>query len=94
VCAENLSEMQAAIRQDEGQCFGLPFQMPWPSSSSTCSRNEREASLWDTPWGETRWAWELDGAGYTNRFYTSQLRQTAGYVGSPYDYNARSREHN
>ena len=43
-----------------------------------------------TPWGETRWAWELDGEGYTRRLYTSQLAQNRTYVGQLYDYEARS----
>jgi RHS repeat-associated protein len=42
-----------------------------------------------TPWGETRWGWELDGEGYSNRLYTSQLAQDRNYVGQLYDYGAR-----
>jgi RHS repeat-associated protein len=41
------------------------------------------------PWGETRWAWELDGEGYSNRLYTSQIAQNRNYVGQLYDYAAR-----
>jgi hypothetical protein len=33
-----------------------------------------------TPWGEMRWAWDLDGAGYTNRLYTSQLADSYGNI--------------
>jgi RHS repeat-associated protein len=42
------------------------------------------------PWGETRWSWDADARGYTERLFTSQRRQTASFVGSLYDFNARS----
>jgi RHS repeat-associated protein len=43
-----------------------------------------------TPWGETRWAWELDGGnGYSDRTFTSQRRESPNYVGSLLDYGAR-----
>jgi RHS repeat-associated protein len=41
------------------------------------------------PWGETRWVWELDGEGYSNRLYTSQIAQNRNYVGQLYDYGSR-----
>jgi hypothetical protein len=52
-------------------------------------RQANNSDLRYTPWGETRWAWELDGEGYTDRLYTSQLRQARNYAGNLDDYGAR-----
>jgi RHS repeat-associated protein len=42
------------------------------------------------PWGETRWAWELDGGrSYSDRKFTSQREEASSYVGTLYDYGAR-----
>jgi RHS repeat-associated protein len=43
-----------------------------------------------TPWGETRWAWELDGAGYTDKLFASHTTQNRSYAGSLIDFGARS----
>lgn len=39
---------------------------------------------------ETRWAWELDGAGYTDKLFASHTTQNRSYTGSLIDFGARS----
>jgi RHS repeat-associated protein len=80
---------RAAMRQANNEVFYL-FGDHLGSSSLVVDWQGRKISeMRYTPWGETRWAWELDGEGYTNRLYTSQIAQNRNYVGQLYDYGAR-----
>jgi RHS repeat-associated protein len=80
---------RAAIRQANNEVFYL-FGDHLGSSSLVVDWQGRKISeMRYAPWGETRWAWELDGERYSNRLYTSQIAQNRNYVGQLYDYGAR-----
>jgi RHS repeat-associated protein len=80
---------RAVMRQANNEVFYL-FGDHLGSSSLVVDWQGRKISeMRYTPWGETRWAWELDGEGYTDRLYTSQRRESPNYVGSLLDYGAR-----
>jgi RHS repeat-associated protein len=81
---------RAAMRQANNEVFYL-FGDHLGSSSLVVDWQGRKISeMRYAPWGETRWAWELDGGeGYSNRLYTSQIAQDRNYVGQLYDYGAR-----
>jgi RHS repeat-associated protein len=81
---------RAVMRQANNEVFYL-FGDHLGSSSLVVDWQGRKISeMRYAPWGETRWAWELDeGEGYTDRLYTSQVRQNRNYVGQLDDYGAR-----
>jgi RHS repeat-associated protein len=80
---------RVAMRQANNEVFYL-FGDHLGSSSLVVDWQGRKISeMRYAPWGETRWAWELDGEGYSNRLYTSQIEQNRNYVGQLYDYGAR-----
>jgi RHS repeat-associated protein len=80
---------RVATRQAGNEVFYLVGDQLGSASLVADWHGDKVSEVRYTPWGEARWAWELDGAGYTNRLFTSQLAQTRTYVGQLYDYGAR-----
>ena len=80
---------RVAMRQAGNEVF-YTFGDQLGSSSLVVDWQGRKISeMRYTPYGETRWSWELDGEGYSNRLYTSQLAQDRNFVGQLHDYGAR-----
>jgi RHS repeat-associated protein len=42
-----------------------------------------------TPWGETRWSWDTDARGYTERLFTSHKRENQNHTGNLSDFGGR-----
>ena len=80
---------RVAMRQAGNEVFYLFGDQVGSASLVADWHGDKISEVRYTPWGETRWTWELDGEGYTNRLYTSQLAQNRNYVGQLYDYGAR-----